>query len=82
MVFPRPAALRDLDEAQDLRTHRPQHKQFAEQLMADFPDMRFILVGDDESPTTYATIARRYPGRVLAIVISWNRPRESTSWRR
>lgn len=31
--------------------------------MADFPDMKFILVGDDgqKDPTTYATIARRYP---------------------
>ena len=33
--------------------------------------MRFILIGDDgqKDPTTYATIARRYPGRVLAIGI-------------
>ncbi len=48
--------------------------------MADFPDMKFILVGDDgqKDPTTYATIARRYPGRVLAIVIRQLSPREST----
>ena len=50
----------------------------AEQLMADFPDMKFILIGDDgqKDPTTYATIARRYPGRVLAICIRQLTPRE------
>ena len=48
--------------------------------MADFPDMRFILIGDDgqKDPTTYATIARRYPGRVLAIGIRQLSPREAT----
>ena len=46
--------------------------------------MKFILVGDDgqKDPTTYATIARRYPGRVLAIVIRELSPRESTGLRR
>ena len=46
--------------------------------MADFPDMKFILIGDDgqKDPTTYATIARRYPGRVLAIGIRQLSPRE------
>ena len=50
-----------------------------EQLMADFPDMKFILIGDDgqKDPTTYATIARRYPGRVLAIGIRQLSPREA-----
>ena len=46
-----------------------QHKlEYAEQLMADFPDMKFILIGDDgqKDPTTYATIARRYPGPTVA----------------
>ena len=59
----------------------PQHKlEFAEQLMSDFPDMKFILVGDDgqRDPTTYATIARRYPGRVLAIAIRQLTPRENS----
>ena len=47
--------------------------------MADFPDMKFILIGDDgqKDPTTYATIARRYPGRVLAIGIRQLSPREA-----
>ena len=68
-----PLLLRDLDpRPKTFVPSGPQHKlEFAEQLMADFPDMKFILVGDDgqKDPTTYATIAHRYPGRVLAIAI-------------
>lgn len=79
-----PLLLRDLDPRP--KTFVPtgvQHKlEFAEQLMADFPRMRFILIGDDgqRDPTTYATIARRYPGRVLAIAIRQLSPRESRPW--
>lgn len=68
-----PLLLRDLDPRP--KTFVPdgvQHKlEYVEQLMTDFPDMKFILIGDDgqKDPTTYATIARRYPGRVLAIGI-------------
>ena len=75
-----PLLLRDLDPRP--KTFIPsgvQHKlEYAEQLMADFPDMKFILIGDDgqRDPTTYATIARRYPGRVLAIGIRQLSPRE------
>ncbi len=75
-----PLLLRDLDPRP--KTFVPsgvQHKlEYAEQLMADFPDMKFILIGDDgqKVPTTYATIARRYPGRVLAICIRQLTPRE------
>lgn len=75
-----PLLLRDLDPRP--KTFIPsgvQHKlEYAEQLMADFPDMKFILIGDDgqKDPTTYATIARRYPGRVLAIGIRQLSPRE------
>lgn len=77
-----PLLLRDLDPRP--KTFVPsgvQHKlEFAEQLMSDFPDMKFILVGDDgqKDPTTYATIAHRYPGRVLAIAIRQLSPRESS----
>ena len=77
-----PLLLRDLDPRP--KTFVPsgvQHKlEFAEQLMADFPDMRFILLGDDgqKDPTTYATIARRYPGRVLAIGIRQLSPKEAS----
>ena len=77
-----PLLLRDLDPRP--KTFIPsgvQHKlEYAEQLMADFPDMKFILIGDDgqKDPTTYATIARRYPGRVLAIGIRQLSPREAS----
>lgn len=77
-----PLLLRDLDPRP--KTFVPsgvQHKlEFAEQLMGDFPEMRFILIGDDgqKDPTTYATIARRYPHRILAIGIRQLSPREST----
>ena len=77
-----PLLLRDLDPRP--KTFIPtgvQHKlEYAEQLMADFPEMKFILIGDDgqRDPTTYATIARRYPGRVLAIAIRQLSPREVT----
>lgn len=78
-----PLLLRDLDPRP--KTFVPsgvEHKlQFAEQLMEDFPDMKFILIGDDgqKDPVTYATIARRYPGRVLAIAIRELSPRESSA---
>ena len=74
--------LRDLDPRP--KTFIPsgvQHKlEYAEQLRGDFPDMKFILIGDDgqKDPTTYATIAKRYPGRVLAIGIRQLSPRESS----
>lgn len=77
-----PLLLRDLDPRP--KTFVPtgvQHKlEFAEQLMGDFPDMKFILIGDDgqKDPTTYATIARRYPGRVIAIGIRQLSPREAS----
>lgn len=77
-----PLLLRDLDPRP--KTFVPtgvQHKlEFAEQLMGDFPGMRFILIGDDgqKDPTTYATIAKRYPGRVIAIGIRQLSPRESS----
>lgn len=77
-----PLLLRDLDPRP--KTFVPsgvQHKlEYVEQLMEDFPDMKFILIGDDgqKDPTTYATIARRYPGRVLAIAIRQLTPREAS----
>ncbi|MDF7665567.1 phosphatase domain-containing protein [Bifidobacterium sp. ESL0745] len=78
-----PLLLRDLDPRP--KTFIPsgvEHKlEFAEQLMEDFPDMKFILIGDDgqKDPVTYATIARRHPGRVLAIAIRELSPHESSA---
>ncbi len=76
-----PLLLRDLDpRPKTFVPTGPQHKlEFVEQLMADFPDMKFILVGDDgqRDPTTYATIVKRYPGRVIAIAIRQLSPKET-----
>ena len=76
-----PLLLRDLDpRPKTFVPTGPQHKlEFVEQLMADFPDMKFILVGDDgqRDPTTYATIAKRYPGRIIAIAIRQLSPKET-----
>ncbi|MFD0704300.1 App1 family protein [Alloscardovia venturai] len=72
--FPQgPILLRDIDPRP--KTFIPsgvQHKlEFAQQLMADFPHMRFILLGDDgqHDPTTYARLTKLYPGRIIAIGI-------------
>ena len=42
-----------------------------EQIMAEFPDRRFLLVGDsgERDPEVYAAIARRNPEQVAGIVI-------------
>ncbi|TCD54515.1 DUF2183 domain-containing protein [Alloscardovia theropitheci] len=72
--FPQgPILLRDIDPRP--KTFIPsgvQHKlEFAQQLMSDFPHMKFILLGDDgqQDPTTYARLTRLYPDRILAIGI-------------
>lgn len=72
--FPKgPMLLRDLDPRP--KTFIPsgvQHKlEFVEQLMSDFPRMKFILFGDDgqRDPTTYARLTHMYPGRIIAIGI-------------
>lgn len=77
-----PMLLRDLDpRPKRFVPSGVDHKlEYAEQLMEDFPNMKFILFGDDgqKDPTTYATIAKRYPGRVLAIGIRQLSAREAT----
>lgn len=72
--FPRgPLMLRDFDPRP--KTFIPagtQHKlEFCGQLMDDFPNMQFILIGDNgqHDPQTYAEVVKRYPHRVLAIGI-------------
>lgn len=80
--FPQgPLLLRDFDPRP--KTFIPtgvEHKlEFCEQLMDDFPDMRFILIGDNgqRDPQTYARVANGHPGRVLAIGIRQLQPIES-----
>jgi phosphatidate phosphatase APP1 len=42
-----------------------------EPLIKDFPDRKFILVGDsgEKDPEAYATLARYHPAQVLSICI-------------
>ena len=76
-----PLLLRDLDPRP--KTFVPsimQHKmEFIHQLMADFPRMRFVLMGDDgqSDPATFAQVVRQYPDRVLAIGIRQLSPQET-----
>ena len=48
------------------------HKRRAiDRLLADFPQRRFVLVGDsgEHDPEIYAELARRHPGQIVAIGI-------------
>lgn len=57
-----------------------QHKHDAmDRLNEDFPQVEWILVGDDgqHDPEIYAAFARRHPGRVRAIVIRQLTPSEA-----
>jgi len=50
----------------------PEHKHAClESLVADFPRIRWVLVGDDgqHDPAIYADFARRHPDRVRAVAI-------------
>lgn len=72
--FPQgPLLLRDLDPRPKKFTPTGiQHKlEFVEQLMSDFPHMKFILFGDDgqKDTSTYARLTYMYPGRIIAIGI-------------
>ncbi|MBP6751020.1 MAG: App1 family protein [Xanthomonadaceae bacterium] len=50
------------------RTHK---LKTIRRLIADFPQRRFVMIGDsgEQDPEIYATLAREYPDRVLAIWI-------------
>lgn len=68
-----PLLLRDLDpRPKTFVPSGPQHKlEFAQQLLDDFPNMRFVLIGDDgqKDPSTYARIIHDHPGRIAAVGI-------------
>lgn len=54
-------------------------------LIADFPHRRFVMIGDsgEQDPEIYATLAREYPDRVLAIWIRdvTGQPRDDPRYR-
>jgi len=71
-----PLLLRDLDLGLRLRP-RPPHKPGAiAEILATYPDLPFILVGDSgqEDPEIYSAVVRDHPGRILAVYIRNVRP--------
>lgn len=69
-----PLMLRDwgITAAELLPTRHGTHKLAAlERILATYPRLPFLLIGDSgqEDPEIYATIIRRFPGRVLAAYI-------------
>jgi len=66
-----PLLLRDLDLGLRLR-RRPPHKPGAiAEILATYPDLPFILVGDSgqEDPEIYSAVVREHPGRILAVYV-------------
>jgi len=66
-----PLLLRDWDLTTGLVRHAPHKTTVIREIFDAYPWMRFILIGDSghEDPEIYASLAREYPGRVLAIYI-------------
>ena len=42
-----------------------------ERILGDFPDRRFVLVGDsgEQDPEIYAALARKHPGQIVCILV-------------
>ena len=66
-----PLLLRDWDLGPSLRSNRGHKLARIREVFATYPQLPFLLVGDStqEDPEIYGTLAREYPGRVLAIYI-------------
>ncbi|WP_279481197.1 App1 family protein [Aureimonas sp. SK2] len=64
-----------------LRRHRNHKDRAIDDLMADYPDLRFVLIGDSgqKDATVYAAAVERHPGRVLAVHIHDVRPKGTVS---
>ena len=63
--------LKDSTPLGRLPSRKHSKRRIIEQIMADFPSRRFLLVGDsgERDPELYATIARRHPRQVAAVAI-------------
>lgn len=64
-----------------LRRHRSHKDGAIDELMADYPDLKFVLIGDSgqKDATVYASAVERHPGRVLAVHIHDVRPEGDVS---
>jgi phosphatidate phosphatase APP1 len=63
--------LKDSTPLRRLPSRKRSKRRVIEQIMADFPRRRFLLVGDsgERDPEVYAAVARRNPDRVAGIAI-------------
>jgi phosphatidate phosphatase APP1 len=63
--------LKDSTPLGRLPSRKRSKRRAIEQILVDFPDRRFLLVGDsgERDPEVYAAIARRHPRRISGIVI-------------
>jgi phosphatidate phosphatase APP1 len=63
--------LKDTTPLGRLTARKRSKRRAIEQIMADFPDRRFVLVGDsgERDPEVYAAVARRRPRQVAEVLI-------------
>jgi phosphatidate phosphatase APP1 len=63
--------LKDSTPLGRLPSRKRSKRRVIEQIMADFPGRRFVLVGDsgERDPEVYAAVAKRRPHQVAGIVI-------------
>jgi phosphatidate phosphatase APP1 len=63
--------LKDSTPLGRLTARKRSKRRAIEQIMADFPDRRFLLVGDsgERDPEVYAAVARRRPDQVAGVLI-------------
>jgi phosphatidate phosphatase APP1 len=63
--------LKDTTPLGRLTARKRSKRRAIEQIMADFPGRRFVLVGDsgERDPEVYAAVARRRPGQVAGVLI-------------
>ncbi|WP_061936639.1 App1 family protein [Aureimonas sp. AU22] len=59
-----------------LRRHRDHKDAAIDQLLAEYPSLCFVLIGDSgqKDATVYAGVVERHPGRILAVHIHDVRP--------
>ena len=63
--------LKDSTPLRRLPSRKRSKRRVIEQILADFPGRRFLLVGDsgERDPEVYAAVARRRPAQVAGIAI-------------
>lgn len=64
-----------------LRRHRGHKAEMIDRVMADYPTLGFVLIGDSgqKDASVYASAVERHPGRVIAVHIHDVRPRGAAS---